>query len=431
MDYRRILVEIFEAGLSAVRPDSALLSHLQWRDGKLFAGGREYDATKGKIYVVGAGKGAAPMARALEELLEDRLDDGAVIVKYDHSVPLDRLKIMEAAHPVPDEAGVRGAEELLRIAGVAHPEDLVICLFTGGASALLPAPAYGLTLADLKETTSRLLACGASIDELNAVRKHLSAISGGRLAQAAGGARILGIFVSDVIGDKLDVIASGPTAADSSTWQDCLEIIKKYKLQDILPEKVMAVIRAGVAGDIKETPKQGQLGNVNNIIIASNSQALAAAAVKARELGYEVETEAKPMCGEAREAASALMVKAKHISEERPGVRVCLLAGGETTVTLNGSGLGGRNQEMALAASIEIKHDESIHALFAGTDGTDGPTDAAGGFADSQVWQALGENAQDWLAENDSYHALQKAASLYVTGPTRTNVMDMAIVLIN
>lgn len=431
MDYRQILVEIFSAALEAVRPDAALLAHLRLDNQKLAAGGLEYDLSKGKILVAGAGKGAAPMAQALDDLLGSAIGEGAVVVKYDHSLPCGQIEIMEASHPVPDAAGVQGAARLLEIAGHAGENDLLICLLTGGASALLPAPAWGLSLDDLQKTTAALLASGAEIGELNAIRKHLSAITGGRLAQAAGKARVLALIVSDVIGDDLEVIASGPTVGDTSTWADCLQIIKKYGLGDKLPKKVLEIINDGVQGRLPETPKPEELAHVNNIIIASNGQALEAAARKAEEKGYKVILENAPLRGEARDMARQLISRARELERRNPGERLCLLAGGETTVTLNGPGLGGRNQEMCLAAAIELKHERKIHALFAGTDGTDGPTEAAGGFADSAIWDALGDSAMEYLSVNDSYHALKKADSLYITGPTRTNVMDLAIILVN
>lgn len=436
MTDREKLLAIFKAGLAAAQPDEALLRHLKLEPGKLIADGKEYDLAKGRILVIGAGKGAAPMAKAIESMFGDKIAQGAVVVKYDHGLPMERIKIREAAHPEPDAAGQKAAAEILALAREARPDDLVICLLTGGASALLPAPAHGLSLADLRETTSLLLASGAAIHEINAIRKHLSELAGGQLARAVGGARILSVIVSDVIGDDLEAIASGPTAPDTSTYQDCLAIIKKYGLADKLPPKALEILKSGAEGQLPETPKPGDpaFAKVQNILVATNSQALSACASEAEKLGMRSEIFAQPLMGEASEAASALAARAKEIAAnlkagEKP---VCLLAGGETTVVIKGRGKGGRNQEMALAASIDLVKEPRILGLFAGTDGTDGPTDAAGGFADSETVARIGgmERAQAMLADNDSNRALVAAGALLITGPTRTNVMDLAILLI-
>lgn len=433
MDKRQQLLEIFEAAIRAVQPDQSVLGHLSFRDSKLKADDAEYETGAGKIIVVGAGKGAAPMARALESLLGAHITKGHIVVKYGHELELGHMEISQAAHPVPDSAGEAAAARILELAGEAGPEDLLICLLTGGASALLPAPAEGLTLEDLQKTTSLLLASGATINEVNAVRKHLSRLSGGQLAKAANGARVLSIIVSDVIGDDPGAIASGPTYPDETTFRDCVEIIERYGLGQQLTEKVRKRLYAGAEGKVAETPKKDDpvFARVQNVIVASNSQALAAAAKKAEDLGYAVKIAQEPMTGEAREVARDLVRTARELSSRRkPGAGpICLLAGGETTVTLKGSGRGGRNQEMALAVAIEIVDQDNICALFAGTDGTDGPTDAAGGFAFGNTAAKMQGRAQDFLDNNDSNAALSLAGDQLVTGPTRTNVMDIAILL--
>lgn len=435
MNNRKDLLAIFEAGLDAVKPDQALIRHLSLSGSKLTANGKEYDLEKGKVYVAGGGKGAAPMAKALETLLGARIGRGKVVVKYEHGLELEHIEIAEASHPVPDQAGEKAAGELLEIARQTGPDDLLICLLTGGASSLLPLPGEGLTLSDLQKTTEVLLASGATISELNTVRKHLSRISGGQLAAAAGG-KTLSVIVSDVIGDDLGAIASGPTAPDQSTFSDCLAIIAKYNLAGRLPEAVLQRLQKGANGEIPETPKPGDriFDSVNNVIVASNKQALEAAAKKAQSLGYQVKIVESPLMGEARDSSRRLIDKAKEIQKTlaKGAKPVCLLAGGETTVTLKGSGLGGRNQEMALAAAIELDQSQGIFALFAGTDGTDGPTDAAGGFADAESAARMGglAKASAALARNDSYNILNQAGDLLKTGPTLTNVMDLAILLI-
>lgn len=434
MTRKEQLIRIFQAALKAVQPDEALLEHLEIDDGTLVCGDWKYELAQGRILVAGAGKGAAPMAQALERLLGERLESGLVVVKHGHSLPCDRIKIAEAAHPVPDRAGQTAARELLALVDSARPEDLLICLFTGGASALLPAPGAGLTLEDIQQTTDALLASGATINELNAIRKHLSRLSGGQLARAAHGAAVLSLIVSDVIGDDLATIASGPTAPDPTTFADCLAIIGRYQLADKIPKAALDALKAGANGKLPETPgtEESFFKKVRNVIIASNAQALAAAAEEAKRLGLDPRIIQPGLDGEAREAALKLASMAREISGELPvGARpVCLLAGGETTVTLRGKGLGGRNQEMALACAIELAGEKQISCLFAGTDGSDGPTDAAGGFAFYDTAGKMQGKSVEFLDNNDSYNSLKLAGELFVTGPTRTNVMDLAIIII-
>ncbi len=436
---RTILQRILGAALEAVAPDGALLRHLRL-DGPgragLVADGRRRDLAGRRVRVLGAGKGVAPMALALEDMLGQRIDEGFIVVKYDHGLPLKRIRQAEAGHPVPDASGVRATQHMLDMARTCTEQDLLICLLTGGASALTPAPAPGLSLADLQRTTQLLLDCGAAIHEINAVRKHLSAFSGGQLARAAGGASVLSVIVSDVVGDPLDVIASGPTAPDASSFADCREILGRFGLEDKLPAVVREYLRAGLAGRVPETPKPGDplFGRVQSILAATNRQALDAAAVAAEACGYIPCVLTDQMTGEARQKAVELTGEAlRRAGSLGPdGKGLCLLAGGETTVTIRGRGRGGRNQEMALAAALELEDQPRVCALFAGTDGTDGPTDAAGGFAFSDSVARMGgrEAARALLAENDSNAALALSGDLLVTGPTRTNVMDLAVLLV-
>lgn len=435
---RTQLRRILDAALEAVAPDAAVRRHVclegggQW----LVAGGRRWNLERGRLRVVGAGKGAAPMALAVEALLGDRIAEGLVVVKYGHELPLERIGVVQAGHPVPDEAGTRAAARLLSMARASAPGDLLLCLLTGGASALTPSPAPGLELADLQATTEALLRCGAGIEEINAVRKHLSRFGGGGLARAAGGADVLGIIVSDVVGDALDVIASGPTVPDASTFGQCLEILDRRHVRHVMPPAVMRRLEAGAAGAVPETPKPGDalFDRVFNVLAATNRQALDAAAQAARTMGLEPRILSDRLSGEAADTAVALVAEARKVAAAlRPGdADVCLLAGGETTVTLRGGGLGGRNQEMALAAALALEDVPGVCALFAGTDGTDGPMDAAGGFADAGSVARLGGRgaAEALLRNNDSNAALTLSGDVLVTGPTRTNVMDVALLLV-
>ncbi len=442
------LLRLNAAALAAVAPDGAVLRHLSLDRGVLSlfdeadrepVWSRKLDDFA-RIRVLGAGKGAAPMALALENLLGDRIDDGLIIVKYGHDLPegqrCRRIRVLEAAHPVPDEAGQRAAASLVEAARACGPEDLALCVFTGGASALTPALRPGLTLEDLQSLTRRLLQCGAEIHEINALRKHLSQLSGGALARAVSPAAGFGLLVSDVVGDDMDVIASGPTVPDASTFADCLATLEKYGLRGSLPRAVEIHLEEGLAGRQPETPKADDpaFACFPTVLVASLRQAMEAAAEEAEKLGCRPLLLTDRLTGEARVRAAELVQKAREIQRElSPSDRpVCLLAGGETTVTLRGRGLGGRNQEMALAAAIELARDEGIDALFAGTDGTDGPTEAAGGFAlsgDLPNWPAS-VSPRESLDDNASNSCLAAADALLVTGPTRTNVMDLAIFLI-
>lgn len=439
---RQNLEKIFRAGIAAVEPGAAVGRNLRLEsNGLLRCGGRCYDLGAGRCVVAGAGKGAAPMAAALENLLGDYIESGFAVVKTGHALPLGRIAVAEAAHPTPDAAGERAARKILELAAGLGSGDLMICLLTGGASSLTACPAEGVTLEDLQAATRLLLAAGADISQINALRKHLSAFGGGQLARLAlrGGAQLLALIVSDVIGDDLSVIASGPTAPDTSTFAECVCIAEKFGILSRLPSGARERLEAGAAGLLPETPKPGApyFSRVNNVLIARNRDALCACAREAESLGYRAIIEPEPMQGEARKTAERLVERARCLARsigpaEAP---ICLLAGGETTVSLHGSGMGGRNQEMALAAKLALHEDtgSKISALFAGTDGTDGPTDAAGGFAFASragTAQAEMDFARECLANNDSYRALGKMGDLLITGPTLTNVMDLAILLV-
>jgi hydroxypyruvate reductase len=427
---------ILDAALAAVAPDGALARHVRVQGDRLCVGDAEYVLASRRLLAVGAGKGAAPMAAALEELLGERISQGLIVVKEGHGVPLTRIRLAEASHPVPDERGERAAREILRMARSAAEGDLVICLLTGGASALTPAQAPGITPADMRRTTELLLECGAAIHEMNAVRKHLSVFSGGRLAAAAAPASVLSLIVSDVVGDDLDVIGSGPTAPDASTFGGCLEIAERFGIRQRLPESVLQRLVDGAAGKIPETPKADDplFARVRNELVATNRQALDAAAEAAKKLGYAPRILTAALRGDCRTRARELAELAcREADRLRPGDRPpCLLFGGETKLHVRRIGSGGRNQEMAVVAAQVLRGRKGIAAVFADTDGTDGPTDAAGGFASGSTLDEaarLGLDPQSCLDDNDCHTFLERCGHLLVTGPTRTNVMGMGILL--
>jgi len=429
---------IFEAGLQAADPMEAIHRHVKRRGDQLQVGEKTYDLSAyEKIYVIGGGKAGASMARAIEGLLKDRITAGFINVKYGHLADLEIVRLNEAGHPVPDEAGVRGAEKIVALADQAGEKDLVICLLSGGGSALLPLPIQGVTLEEKQAVTRLLLACGATINEINALRKHISRIKGGQLARIAMPATLVNLILSDVIGDPLDVIASGPTVPDESTFQDCWHILEKYQLTDRIPASILNHIRAGVSGQVPETPKPGDpaFAKTQNLIVGSNILAVKAAAQKAKALGYHTLILSSFIEGETREVAKVHAAIAKEIlSSGHPIPRpACVISGGETTVTLKGKGLGGRNQEFVLAAALDIDNLKEVIVLSLGTDGTDGPTDAAGAIADGLTVKrakALGLDPFKYLQENDAYHFFQPLQDLIITGPTHTNVMDLRIILV-
>jgi len=361
------------------------------------------------------------------------------VTKYGHcgGEPLAGVDLVEAGHPVPDENGVAAAGKALDLLRKAGRETLVVCLISGGGSALFVSPMEGLSLADKQQTTRILLRGGADIMELNTVRKHLSRVKAGRLAEAARPARVVSLILSDVIGDPVGFIASGPTAPDTTTWAEALDIVTRYDGAGEMPRRVMQILRSGAGGRIPDTPKQDDplFDRVENILIGSNRIAAEAARAKALAMGYEPVLLTTELQGEAREAAGRLCRRAlesqSRLASDRR--RFCLIAGGETTVTVRGKGLGGRNTEMALAFALAIAGTRGITFLSAGTDGTDGPTDAAGAIVDGRTVpdaRALGLDPRAYLDDNDSYRFFEQAGGLLKTGPTGTNVMDLQIILI-
>jgi hydroxypyruvate reductase len=434
---RRDARAIFRAALKAADPAEAIRRHVAVERGRLRVGKRRYrlDAFR-RVIVVGAGKASARMGEALEGLLGSRIADGLINTKHGHLARLKRIGLNECGHPVPDAAGVDGARRIAALAAAATAEDLVLCLISGGASALLPLPAEPITLDEKQETTRLLLACGAMIHEINAVRKHISAIKGGQLARLAAPATVIALLLSDVIGDPLDVIGSGPTAPDESTFQSAWGVLEKYALHDRIPGVPRHRLEAGLFGEIDETPKPGEacFRRVQNLIVGSNRLAVDAAARDARQRGYKSVVLSTLIEGETRDIASmhAAILK-EAIASGRPArPPVCLISGGETTVTLRGDGLGGRNQEFALACALALDGVAGAVALSGGTDGTDGPTEAAGAVADGRTLEcarARGLDAAAALQRNDSYHFFDALGDLIRTGPTGTNVMDVRLLM--
>jgi hydroxypyruvate reductase len=429
---------ILEAALAAVDPRDAIRRHLRVEDGHLRAGPAVFDLGRiRRVLVVGAGKASAAMAAAVEEILEGRVAGGLVNVKTGHTMPLRSVELCEAAHPVPDEAGADGARRMVEILRGAGAEDLAIACISGGGSALLPLPATGLGLAEKQEVTRQLLACGATIQEINAVRKHLSAVKGGQLARAAAPAPMLACILSDVIGDPLDAIASGPTAPDPTTFADALHILDRYALGAKVPRAARAYLEAGARGERPETPKPGDrlFARVTNLLVANSAQAVEAAEVAANRLGLRALVLSTTVDGETRDVARvhAAMAREARAFGRPVAPPACLISGGETTVTLRGKGKGGRNQEFVLAAALALAGLPGVVVFSAGTDGTDGPTDAAGAIADGETCaraRALGLDPEAHLADNDAYPFFQRLGDLVITGPTLTNVMDLRLLLI-
>jgi len=407
---------IFRAALRAADPRQAALAHVKIDGSALLVGKRRYRlADFDRIRVIGAGKASARMAQALQHLLGTRIADGWINVPDGNAVRLRRIALHEAGHPIPDQRGVEGARRITEIARDSSRRDLLICAISGGASALMPLPAPGVTLARKKEITRRLLASGANIHEINTVRKHMSAIKGGHLVALAHPATIVALILSDVIGDDLSAIGSGPTAPDSTTCADAASVLKRYGIP---------------SPPLMETPKRPAA--VQNLIVGSNRQSIDAAAKKARELGYRPIVLSTTIDGETRDIARMHAALARE-AIARGHRRICFLSGGETTVTIRGKGLGGRNQEFVLAATIALEKTSGATIFSAGTDGIDGPTDAAGAIADSSTLlraSRLKLDPRSFLDNNDSYRFFERLGGLVKTGPTGTNVMDVRILLV-
>jgi glycerate 2-kinase len=466
--HREHIVAVLDAAIRAVDPRTAMRTHIARSGDVLRVGERRYRLSElDRIIVVGGGKAGAPMAATVHGLLGAQITAGTVNVKYGHAAdaggwgvrfehrpvarseakiagsrplsPADTgaIAIIEAGHPVPDAEGLAGAERIATLLQGLTERDLVIVLISGGGSALLPLPADAITLADYQALTGLLLRCGADITEINTVRKHCSRLQGGQLARLAAPAQVATLILSDVVGSPLDAIASGPTVPDRSTFADAWRILERYGIAEQTPASVGAHLRRGVAGLIPDTPKPGDplFERVNNVVVGDNASAGRAAVAEAKRLGFTAALLTTFLQGEAREVGRVAAGLAQGIASGQSDFSppACLVLGGETTVTIRGPGTGGRNQELALAAAIALEgyplpSGIEVAVVSLGTDGTDGPTDAAGGIAavDSSARAgALGLDARAALDANDSYHLLGALGDLIVTGPTQTNVNDL------
>jgi glycerate 2-kinase len=437
MNDRQKVIDIFLAGVESVKPDNLIDRYVSINNKILQIEKISFDLSIIRsIYIIGAGKASSAMAKAMENVLGARITAGHIITKYGHSLPLDFTEITEAGHPVPDENGIRGTAKILSIVNEAEEDDLVICLISGGGSALLADIPEGCTLEDLKALNSILLRTGADIGEMNCIRKHLSKVKGGLLAKAASPARVISLILSDVIGDPLDVIASGPTAPDPTTFADAIAILSKYGIENELPEQILNVLYEGFENKRQETLKETDemFQRTDNLIIGTNLLALKTAREKAELLGYETRVISNELAGDVNDVATFIIENINKVLNEEPAKMRCLLFAGEPTVKVNGNGAGGRNQHLALIMARLLKDMPGVTFLSGGTDGTDGQTDAAGAVADSFT----SENSSDLhldmdksLNDFDSYSFFKQEGGLIITGPTQTNVMDLMVALIN
>jgi len=437
---RRITLNCILSALNAVNPKKVILNSIKREGNTIIINHYKFDLAKYRnIYVLGGGKASGSMAEAIEKILGDKITNGIVnVVKgTEKSIKTEKIRINGATHPIPGEEGMNGTKEMLQIAQKASKDDLIIVLISGGGSALMPCPAEPVMLEDKKTVTSLLLKCGATIDEINCVRKHLSSFKGGQLAKAAYPATVVSLIISDVVGDPLDIVASGPTVPDNSTFQDAYTVLKKYNIFDKMPENVKRRIQLGLSGKIEETPKPGDkiFRNVHNILIASNRTACIAAAKRAKDFGANSMLLSTYIEGEARHVGTVLAGLAKEIYNynapvKKPAVVVC---GGETTVTVTGSGKGGRNQELVLGSALKISGLDGVAIASIGTDGIDGASDAAGAIADGQTLKRAREfslNAIEYLVNNNSYEFFKKLSDAIFTGPTGTNVNDLTVITV-
>ena len=437
---REILLDTLEHALTAVEPVALVKSRVRVEDDWLRVGTKRYHL-KGfrRIYVVGGGKAGAGMACAIEELLEDKIHAGVVNIPRGVKIQKrpKRIEMVEAGHPIPDEAGLRGVQKMLRLLEDTRKNDLVICLISGGGSALMPLPAPGLRLEDKQLITRMLLDVGATINELNIVRKHLSGIKGGRLAEAAHPAQVLALIISDVVGDPLGTIASGPCAPDPTTFRDAIGVLRKYGLWRKAPHGVRRVLSEGLDGEVPETPKPGApvFKRVETAIVGNNMTACAAAEEKLRGIGFNTLILTTRLQGEARQAGAFLssVVHEADVSGRPIARPAALICGGETTVRVTGKGTGGRNQELMLSVALQTAGLTRFAAVSMGTDGVDGSSRAAGAIVDSTTIarsRARRLDLRGFLGENNSYAVFSSLGDALVTGPTGTNCNDITLFLL-
>jgi len=429
---------ILEVALNAVDPKNAVMDKLKIVEGNIVVDGFTKPLSDvNRVLIVGGGKAGGPMTEALEEVLGDKIEGGVVNILRgtETRYSVNRVKLNSSSHPVPDDKGVRGVQNMMSVTSNLSPKDLVFALISGGGSSLMTLPAPGVSLGDVQDVTKKLLSSGATINELNAVRKHVSAFKGGRLAANCYPATVVSLILSDVVGDPLDIIASGPTAPDPSTYETAHEVLERHGVWDSVTPAVKKRIEQGLRGETDETPKPGSpvFDNVHNIVVANNLKAAKAAAEKAENLSYNAEVLSTFVEGEARHVGTVYAGLARSLAINdlpvtKPGA---LIIGGETTVTVKGSGKGGRNQELALSALMKItEHDCVVLAL--GTDGIDGPTEAAGAIVDGESLTRARHKRLDpekYLKANDSYSFFKELGDAVFTGPTGTNVNDLALIL--
>ncbi len=437
MNCRTIAEQIFLAGVESVLPERLITKEMALRDNCLVIGHLNFSLELiDNIYVIGAGKASAMMAVEVEKILGSRITEGHIVVKYGHSSKLKYIRVTEAGHPVPDSNGFKATRAIMEIAGMAKGNDLVVCVLSGGGSALLPDFPEGSSPEEMIKLNDLLINSGACIKEINAVRKHLSIVKGGQLARAVCPATLVSLILSDVPGDPLDVIASGPTAPDPTTYKQALDVLDKYDLTASVPVGILKYLKEGEAGKRHETPKPGDLifEKSYNLLIGSNRLALEAAKQKASEFNINAVIIDDQLQGDTSSVAEYIVETSLKFKVDKNEIKpVCLLFGGETTVKMTGRGLGGRNQHLALLCAILIQNHPGITILSAGTDGTDGPTGAAGAVVDSETLTgALSKNIDPakYLRDFDSYHFFKKAGGQIITGPTMTNVMDIIVVIV-
>lgn len=429
---------ILSSAIQAVEPKQAIHRHLIRSGNQLSVSGHSYKLNDYKqILIIGAGKAGSPMAEAIAEIFPDRQLEGLVIVKEGYisnspTLTSRKIHLVEAGHPIPDRRGVAGANQIIDLIKSTKEDTLIICLFSGGGSALLVSPVDGVTLADLQILTAELLACGASINEINTLRKHLDRVKGGNLARLAAPSRIISLILSDVVADPLDVIASGPTVPDSTDFHDAVQILEKYQIIGRIPHSIYEHLSKGASGFKPENPKPTDsiFQNVENLIVASNQLAAQAALIQAHAEGFHTLLLTTYLQGEARQAGRFVAsIMRQVVKNGQPiGRPACIVLGGETTVTLMGDGKGGRNQELALGAVSDLAGLPDLALVSLATDGGDGPTDAAGAVVTGETLsRALNADLSvyDYLARNDAYRFFEKLGDLLLIGPTNTNVNDL------